>query len=430
MPQQLITGNELSTTLSLTGNTAIGNVSYSGTFTGSTGILNIGSGQIYKDTSGNVGIGTSSPGSKLDVSGTVTASSFSGAGTGLTGTASSLSIGGNAANVTGIVSIANGGTGQSSYAVGDLLYASTTTALSKLADVATGNALISGGVGVAPSWGKIGLTTHVSGTLPVSNGGTGLTTLTAGYIPYGNGTSALNSSANLYYDGTNFGLGTSSPFRLLTLSSAISAEMVLQQSGAKANYRNWRVFSTSGNGTTPANFIIDLLNDAGTATTTNGISIDGTTGIVSTPGGRKIDAGSVPAGTVIQTLWNDLGAGNYSATTGTLTNTGFTVTITPKYATSKIVMWITMGMFFVCDGQFKIARNNSVFSPSLGDSPRASYDWYDDMQPTTVTWMDSPGTTSAITYTIWACATGCGQAWAVGSSSDFDSSWTLMEIAQ
>jgi len=65
-----------------------------------------------------------------------------------------------------------GGTGQTSYAVGDILYANTTTTLAKLADVATGNALISGGVGVAPSWGKIGLTTHVSGVLPVANGGT------------------------------------------------------------------------------------------------------------------------------------------------------------------------------------------------------------------------------------------------------------------
>jgi hypothetical protein len=65
-----------------------------------------------------------------------------------------------------------GGTGQTSYAVGDLLYADTTTTLAKLADVATGNALISGGVGAAPSWGKIGLTTHVSGVLPVANGGT------------------------------------------------------------------------------------------------------------------------------------------------------------------------------------------------------------------------------------------------------------------
>ena len=71
---------------------------------------------------------------------------------------------------------ANGGTGQTSYAVGDIVYASTTTALSKLADVATGSALISGGVGVAPSYGKIGLTTHVSGTLPIANGGTNATT--------------------------------------------------------------------------------------------------------------------------------------------------------------------------------------------------------------------------------------------------------------
>ena len=76
----------------------------------------------------------------------------------------------------GVIGATYGGTGQSSYAVGDIVYASTTTALSKLADVATGNALISGGVGVAPSYGKIGLTTHVSGTLPVANGGTNATT--------------------------------------------------------------------------------------------------------------------------------------------------------------------------------------------------------------------------------------------------------------
>ena len=70
------------------------------------------------------------------------------------------------------ITAAKGGTGQTSYAVGDLLYANTTTTLAKLADVATGNAVISGGVGVAPSYGKIGLTTHVSGVLPVANGGT------------------------------------------------------------------------------------------------------------------------------------------------------------------------------------------------------------------------------------------------------------------
>ena len=45
-----------------------------------------------------------------------------------------------------------GGTGQSVYAVGDLLYASTTTALSRRAAVATGSVLISQGTGTAPIW--------------------------------------------------------------------------------------------------------------------------------------------------------------------------------------------------------------------------------------------------------------------------------------
>ena len=100
---------------------------------------------------------------------------------------------GTAAGLSATLVATSGGTGQSSYAVGDLLFASTTTALSKLADVATGNALISGGVGVAPAYGKIGLTTHVSGTLPVANGGTGITSLGTGVATW----LGTPSSANL-----------------------------------------------------------------------------------------------------------------------------------------------------------------------------------------------------------------------------------------
>ena len=130
-----------------------------------------------------------------------------------------------AVSVAGTLVAANGGTGQSSYAVGDLLYASTTTALSKLADVATGNALISGGVTTAPSWGKIGLTTHVSGTLPIANGGTGSTSTTycsltsnvTGTLPIANGGTnngslAVTAGGVFYSDGTSFqnvGAGTS-----------------------------------------------------------------------------------------------------------------------------------------------------------------------------------------------------------------------------
>jgi hypothetical protein len=40
-----------------------------------------------------------------------------------------------------------------------------------LADVATGNVLRAGGVGVAPAYGKVNLTTDVTGVLPFGNGG-------------------------------------------------------------------------------------------------------------------------------------------------------------------------------------------------------------------------------------------------------------------
>lgn len=76
---------------------------------------------------------------------------------------------------TGLVTAAvaipagSGGTGLASYAVGDLLYASGATTLAKLADVASGSILASGGVGAAPAWSAspsiTGLT--LSGTLAV-----------------------------------------------------------------------------------------------------------------------------------------------------------------------------------------------------------------------------------------------------------------------
>jgi hypothetical protein len=93
--------------------------------------------------------------------------------------------------LTAAVPANKGGTGQVSYTVGDILYASGTTTISKLIAASTGFALISNGVGVAPSWGKIDLTTTVSGTLPVANGGTGVTTST------GSGNNVLSSSPTL-----------------------------------------------------------------------------------------------------------------------------------------------------------------------------------------------------------------------------------------
>ena len=88
-----------------------------------------------------------------------------------------------------------GGTGITSYSIGDLLYASSSTTLDKLASIAAGNVLTTNGTNNAPSYGKVALSgavTHITGTLPVSSGGTGLTTIT-GYVK-GTGTSPLSTS--------------------------------------------------------------------------------------------------------------------------------------------------------------------------------------------------------------------------------------------
>ena len=178
------------------GSSGITPVAYGGTGLStipSNGQLLIGTGTGYALNTLGYGVGIS----VTNGAGTVTVAntgvlSWSGGATGLTpATATSGDV-----VLAGTLIAANGGTGFASYAVGDLLYANTTTTLAKLPDVGTGNALISGGVGTAPAWGKIGLTTHVSGTLPIANGGTnGTATPTAGAISYGTGTAYGFTSA-------------------------------------------------------------------------------------------------------------------------------------------------------------------------------------------------------------------------------------------
>jgi hypothetical protein len=150
-------------------------------------------GQLLIGNEGAYSLGTLSNGAGISVTngpGTIVLAntgvlSFSGGTTGLTPVAAAVG----AVVLGGTLNAVNGGTGQSAYTIGDLLYADTATTLAKLPDVATGNALISGGVGTAPAWGKIGLTTHVSGILPIANGGTnGTATPTAGAVAYGTGT--------------------------------------------------------------------------------------------------------------------------------------------------------------------------------------------------------------------------------------------------
>jgi hypothetical protein len=85
-----------------------------------------------------------------------------------------------------------------SQAQGDILYASSTSQLSRLGkDANATRALTNTGTNNNPVWAQIALATGVSGTLPVGNGGTGATTLTdkAVLISQDSGTDTLGSVA-------------------------------------------------------------------------------------------------------------------------------------------------------------------------------------------------------------------------------------------
>ena len=96
--------------------------------------------------------------------------------------------------VSGTLAAGKGGTGNNTYAVGDLLYASGATALSKLADVSVGSYLRSGGVTTAPLWS----------TLKLPN------TATQYYVPYPATANNYNESSNFQFDGTNLSVGGAS----------------------------------------------------------------------------------------------------------------------------------------------------------------------------------------------------------------------------
>ena len=59
-----------------TNTTTVTNLAYTGTLTGGTGVVNLGSGQVYKDALGQLGIGTASPGYRLDVAAGDTTANF------------------------------------------------------------------------------------------------------------------------------------------------------------------------------------------------------------------------------------------------------------------------------------------------------------------------------------------------------------------
>jgi len=114
--------------------------------------------------------------------------------------------------ITDGLGVAGGGTGLTSFTAGDVLYATGTTTLAKLAKGTAEQVLAMNSGATAPDWGSVDLT--VLPTITVGKGGTNLTSFTAGDVLYATGSTTL---AKLAKPGTpadevlTFATGASAP---------------------------------------------------------------------------------------------------------------------------------------------------------------------------------------------------------------------------
>lgn len=202
------------------------------------------------------------------------------------------------------VSAAAGGTGLTTYAVGDLIYASATTpTLSRLADVAAGSWLRSGGIGVAPGYS--------TPTIPNAT--------TTGDIWYGSATSTMtalagNTAGKLLRTG---GASTAPAWSTTVWTNSANTGDLLYASASNtyANLADVAAGSwlrSGGASTAPAWSTPTLPNAAGTAGKV--LISDGTNFVTSTP---TYPNASATSGKYIRSDGT-----NFIASTGSASGTG------------------------------------------------------------------------------------------------------------
>jgi len=158
-----------------------------------------------------------------------------------------------------------------------------------------------------------------------------------------------------------------------------------------------------------------------------------------TTASRGIAKASMPAGTVLQVL-STTKTDTFSSTSTSFTDiTGLSVSITPSSASNKIFIVVTSNYSTNTNGnpiKFNINRDSTAIcqpstSPTFSGTIVPYQTGTNDMQiPWSVSFLDSPATTSATTYKIQGAG---GNTWYVNrrATADFNvtSTITVMEIA-
>ena len=185
-----------------------------------------------------------------------------------------IDVTGQVISVTGAIGATNGGTGTATVATGDLLYGSGTNAWSKLTKGAAYKALVMDGSGTNVEWNAVALNQSgaVSGALPATNGGTGLSSYTLGDTIYSSAANTIaalagnTTTTKKFLTQTGTGAASAAP-AWGTVDGADVSGNISGQAGSVANALTAGTYLTSGgtyNGAAARTFSVDA-TDANTA---------------------------------------------------------------------------------------------------------------------------------------------------------------------
>jgi hypothetical protein len=164
------------------------------------------------------------------------------------------------------------------------------------------------------------------------------------------------------------------------------------------------------------------------------LAIGSTGNVLTVAGGVPTWAAPAGGGKVLQVLQDDL-VGAIQSSSSTFTDTGLTITITPSSASSKILV------MSVCNGCTKLTGNtalgirlvrNSTTISNAGDGNGwDNSTGYNTWSSASITYLDSPATTSATTYKIQYSSTSNIASVKINdylNTNDTTSTITVMEI--
>lgn len=242
----------------------------------------------------------------------------------------------------------------STFAVGDILYADTTSSLARLADVSAGSYLRSGGVNTAPLWS----------TLKLPN------TATANRIPYASATNTWGESANLTFDGSTFTTlaisGTTGAF-----SSTLGVTGT-QTNAADLAFSNNRTIRRNTSDASDSGFV--GLNGGGGNDRSRGFSVELYGNEASAAGAGIFQIGNVALAEFLVRLSNGSGVGlNIKGDDGEFVATGI-YDLTDAGAANVVVL---------SGGGLKRSTSSARYKANI--QPLAEWRWFLRLQPVSFT---------------------------------------------